>query len=174
MKIKDSNTRRTFETGAVRDGEESRGRFDLLPANILLRLHGIEPLDYVALRCFAIHIENGAQKYSERNWEKGIPIHVYYNSAFRHCLKLGDGDEPHCTALLWNLVCLLWTVDKINKGDLPETLWHFPFSIKELEFKPKHRSEDLLTYLLKFLEEGDCEILVSMALHVFSLVRNET
>ena len=49
---------------------ESRGRFDLLPANILLRLHGIEPLDYVALRCFAIHIENGAQKYSERNWEK--------------------------------------------------------------------------------------------------------
>ena len=36
--LKDSGTRREFETGAVRDMAEGKGRCDLLPACALLRL----------------------------------------------------------------------------------------------------------------------------------------
>ena len=36
--IKDSGERTKFETGAVRDMHEGKGRFDLLPMCVLLRL----------------------------------------------------------------------------------------------------------------------------------------
>lgn len=36
--IKDSGNRRKFATGAVRDIQEGKGRFDLLPMCVLLRL----------------------------------------------------------------------------------------------------------------------------------------
>lgn len=33
------------------------------------------------------HFEDGAKKYSEINWEKGIPTHCYVDSGVRHFLK---------------------------------------------------------------------------------------
>lgn len=56
--------------------------------------------------------EEGAKKYGERNWEKGIPVHCYIDSAARHYLKWlrGDNDEPHDRAAAWNLMCCIWTV----------------------------------------------------------------
>ena len=54
--IQDSGNRREFETGAVRDMQEGKGRCDLLPAAAILRL--------------ARHFENGCKKYGDRNWEK--------------------------------------------------------------------------------------------------------
>lgn len=59
----------------------------------------------------SIHFEDGAQKYGERNWERGIPIHCYIDSAIRHFLKWkrGDTDEPHDRAFCWNIVCAHWT-----------------------------------------------------------------
>ena len=70
----------------------------------------------------AKHYEQGAKKYAERNWEKGIPCHCYVDSGVRHLLKWLDGwdDEPHDRAFLWNMFCLLWTVQhKSNLNDLP-------------------------------------------------------
>lgn len=57
------------------------------------------------------HYEEGAQKYAERNWEKGISLHCYLDSAVRHLLKYqrGDTDEPHDRAFTWNILGLLWT-----------------------------------------------------------------
>ena len=58
------------------------------------------------------HYEEGAKKYSERNWEKGIPCHCYVDSGIRHLIRwigLWD-DEPHDRAFLWNMLGLLWTV----------------------------------------------------------------
>lgn len=59
----------------------------------------------------AKHFENGAKKYGERNWEKGIPVRCYIDSAVRHYLKYlrGDTDEPHDRAFVWNIVCAIWT-----------------------------------------------------------------
>lgn len=100
IEIKDSGERRTFETGAVRDMAEGKGRFDLLPMCVLMRL--------------AKHYEKGAIKYVERNWEKGIPAHSFLDSALRHIVKYADGwnDEDHLIAAIWNLMGLAWTEEK--------------------------------------------------------------
>lgn len=98
--IQDSGTRRAFETGAVRDMAEGKGRCDLLPAVAVLRL--------------ARHFEAGAKKYSERNWEQGIPIHSFIDSAIRHLMEYLDGqdDEDHLCAAAWNCMCAMWTEEK--------------------------------------------------------------
>lgn len=109
--IKDSRDRTVFETGAVRDMHEGKGRCDLLPACVLLRL--------------ARHYENGARKYGDRNWQKGIPCHSFADSAMRHMLKYLDGqtDEDHLIAAIWNLCGLAWTEEKMPEMmDIPERM----------------------------------------------------
>lgn len=66
----------------------------------------------------AIHFEDGAVKYGENNWQKGIPVNCYIDSAVRHYLKYlrGDKDEPHDRAFVWNIVCAIWTC--IHKPEL--------------------------------------------------------
>ena len=63
----------------------------------------------------SIHFEDGALKYGENNWQKGIPVHCYIDSAIRHYLKSirGDEDEPHDRAFTWNLLCAAWTCEHI-------------------------------------------------------------
>ena len=51
--IKDSDERREFETGAVRDMAEGKGRMDLLP--------------WAAIIEVSKHCENGCIKYGEHN-----------------------------------------------------------------------------------------------------------
>lgn len=59
----------------------------------------------------AKHFEEGAKKYGENNWQKGIPVKCYIDSAVRHYLKYlrGDTDEPHDRAFVWNILCCIWT-----------------------------------------------------------------
>lgn len=61
--------------------------------------------------------EEGAEKYGEHNWEKGIPLHCYIDSAVRHFLKFIDGrdDEPHDRAFVWNILGALWTQANMPK-----------------------------------------------------------
>lgn len=175
--IQDSGERREFDSGAVRDISEGKGRCDLLPLDVVSFYFNrlidsnnpkhekatcvcsvINCLDKVlrqgkeeedtaenyrnliitAMNSFACaeyeygsstpilelakHYEEGAKKYAERNWEKGIPAHCYVDSAIRHLLKWYDGwnDEPHNRAVLWNLAGLLWTLrNKPELNDLP-------------------------------------------------------
>ena len=111
--IKDSGNRREFETGAVRDMQEGKGRCDLLPACALIRL--------------SKHYEAGAVKYEDRNWEKGIPISVMIDSAMRHLLKYMDGqtDEDHLVAVAWNILGAMWMEEKRpDLQDLPSRKEH--------------------------------------------------
>lgn len=66
------------------------------------------------------HFEEGAKKYGENNWQKGIPVHCYIDSAVRHYLKFlrGDQDEPHDRAFAWNIMCAIWTCE--HKPELNE------------------------------------------------------
>lgn len=59
----------------------------------------------------AKHFEEGALKYGDNNWRKGIPVRCYIDSAIRHYLKFlrGDTDEPHDRAFAWNILCCIWT-----------------------------------------------------------------
>lgn len=174
--IKDSGQRREFESGAVRDIVEGKGRCDLVPlssASILIfsSYSPVPDIDFIkrniekivlqALDEYIVrfnegievqehqlskvvqnflfarswtkqdaflevseHYEEGAKKYGEYNWQKGIPCHSYIDSAIRHLMKWsrGDTDEPHDRAFLWNILSLHWTtlnhpelVDFINK-----------------------------------------------------------
>ncbi len=95
--IKDTGNRREFETGAVRDMAEGKGRYDLLP--------------WEAIHQLALHCERGAIKYGERNAELGIPMSSFLDSAFRHLSKYmqGEADENHLTAALWNIAFAIQT-----------------------------------------------------------------
>jgi len=61
----------------------------------------------------AKHYEAGCDKYGERNWEKGIPLHCYIDSGVRHYLKYlrEDNDEPHNRAFVWNMLGAIWTIE---------------------------------------------------------------
>lgn len=63
----------------------------------------------------AVHFEDGSVKYGDNNWRKGIPANVYIDSAVRHYLKWirGDKDERHDRAVLWNLICCVWTCEHL-------------------------------------------------------------
>lgn len=148
MPILDSGERRQFDSGAVRDVQTGKGRCDLLPLDIVAELYDFEPLVHLAnfvhegdpdhllraVRSFVVdtfpnamtamlelssHFEEGATKYGERNWERGIPTHCYINSAVRHYLKhmRGDTDERHDRAFVWNCLCCAWTVRHLPECD---------------------------------------------------------
>ena len=93
--ITDSGERTEFDTGAVRDMHEGKGRMDLLP--------------WAAIMEVSKHCEAGAKKYGEHNVDKGIPTHSLCDSAARHLAKYLHGwdDEPHLLAAAWNL---LWAI----------------------------------------------------------------
>ena len=141
--IKDSGNRTEFETGAVRDMHEGKGRCDLLPLDVVSQLLDVVKHDvFMRIKQFqdsddliylrlaiddfniqhgwnthtmilevAKHFEEGAKKYGENNWQKGIPVKCYIDSAIRHYLKWlrGDQDEPHDRAFCWNILCAIWT-----------------------------------------------------------------
>ena len=168
--IKDSGKRREFDTGAVRDIQEGKGRCDLLPLQEISDLAGFAATDenigyrdeimlerfsdimqeindfikdsipahlfravlvfidncadsdiFVAILEVAKHFEDGAIKYGDRNWEKGIPLHCYIDSGIRHLIKYcyGADDERHDRAFVWNMLCAAWTIrNKPNLDDI--------------------------------------------------------
>lgn len=120
--IKDSGERRQFETGAVRDIQEGKGRCDLMPLEVVAEwlkddvlgciaqfmAHGTTIYLYGAMNYFldvvgwsyyeaclevARHFEEGARKYGENNWQMGLPAKCYIDSAVRHYLKWRRGDK---------------------------------------------------------------------------------
>ena len=105
-KIKDSGKRQTYESGAVRDTNEGKIRYDLLPIECLKRL--------------AEHYTKGAKKYDDNNWKKGIPTDRFIESACRHWAEylLGETDEDHLSALVFNVFGIMWNEEKkmLEKG----------------------------------------------------------
>lgn len=67
----------------------------------------------------AVYFEEGAKKYGECNWQKGIPVNCYIDSAVRHYLKYlrGDTDERHDRAFVWNIMCCIWTVENAKEKE---------------------------------------------------------
>ena len=65
----------------------------------------------------SVHFEQGANKYTEDNWKRGIPVNCYIDSAIRHYLKWlrGDTDERHDRAFVWNIVSCIWEVEHNGK-----------------------------------------------------------
>jgi len=58
---------------------------------------------------YAQALHEGASKYGERNWEKGLPESNLINHALHHLFKLvaGDTSENHASHLVWNVLTLI-------------------------------------------------------------------
>lgn len=144
----DSGARRQFESGAVRDISDDKGRMDLVPLGVVadnLKDESLSRIEqyirngnthdlwaaieafsgdkkewdiYTALIETSKQYQDGAKKYSDRNWENGMPVHCFIDSGVRHYLKFlrGDTDEPHDRAFIWNMLGAIWTHE--NKPEL--------------------------------------------------------
>lgn len=155
MSLVDSGKRTTYANGGMREICADKGRCDLVyntPFSIIMNdvifshieyfmRTGHEESIYDAIKIFikeayngnacdaylelAKHYQAGAEKYAERNYEKGLPCHSFIDSGLRHYVKWlrGDTDEPHDRAFLWNMVSLLYTIHfKPEFNDLPYTI----------------------------------------------------
>lgn len=111
--IDDGGSRISYgEEKAIREPSTGKGRFDLITPFGLTRL--------------AKWYELGSMKYSDRNWEKGMPFSRYLDSAFRHLTKfmMGMEDEDHLAAAVWNLLCIIHhqELGQTELDDLPHYL----------------------------------------------------
>lgn len=94
--ITDSGERISYGEGkAIREPATGKGRYDLISPFALDRL--------------AKWYEIGSSKYVDRNWEKGMPIHRYIDSTYRHLTKyvMGLEDEDHLAAAAWNIFAIM-------------------------------------------------------------------
>ena len=128
FEVKKTPITRHFDTGAVRGEDRGRGKPSLLPFGALRfvseAFDGWAGLPWRAVVEISKIFEAGSIKYQPRNWEKGIPLDAFVDSAIRHLDKYlrGELDEPHCGQFAWNLVCLLQTHLWIASSVLPKTL----------------------------------------------------
>ena len=106
---KDSGKRQEFETGAKRDIQDDKPRPDLISPHALLRIGGL--------------LARGADKYGERNWEKGMPYSRFLASAFRHLLQYakGDRDEDHLAAVCFNIMAIIH-FEELGRTDLDDIM----------------------------------------------------
>ena len=103
-------TNEEFNTGAIRDIQDNKPRFDLLPIMCLKRLSKL--------------YESGAIKYGENNYQKGMPFKRVYASLFRHLVAWREGEtgEDHLAAIAWNAFALMYFEEMIKSGKLPKEL----------------------------------------------------
>ncbi len=93
-----------FATGAVRSRDADHVRFDLITP--------------IGLRRLAETCAEGARKYGEHNWTKGIPASQMLNHAIRHIYLYLEGDtsEDHLAHAAWNFFMSEATVWRLLIG----------------------------------------------------------
>jgi len=119
--MNDTGEREHFESGAMREKNRvEKGRYDLISPHFIHRL--------------AVVLAKGAEKYADRNWEKGMPLSEYMDSALRHLNQFlaGQRDEDHLGHAAFNIMALLHTEELVKNGQLPEELNDLPRHISDL------------------------------------------
>ena len=114
MNLHDSGNRHQYQTGAMRDNRQGKGRFDLISPHMMRRL--------------ALRLEAGVIKYSERNWEKGMPLSRFLDALLRHTFQIleRDDEEDHAAAVVFNIMAFIHTEEEIQAGRLPDWLNDLP------------------------------------------------
>lgn len=104
-------------TNSVTGGEkgQKRARFDLVP---------VGPLTQVAE-----HYGIGAEKYDDRNWERGYDWSLSYAAALRHLTQFWSGEDddvengsPHLAAVIFHCMSMMeWRRTHPELDDRPDT-----------------------------------------------------
>ncbi len=134
VELEDTGNRTESACGALSDRAKGKGRYDL-----------ITPL---GLKRLAVHYENGAIKYEDRNWEKGFPLSWFLDKMERHaerykeCRILGkEPTEDHIAAVAWNALGFMHMEEMIRRGKLPAELDDLP-NPKCTDDRPKEAGND--------------------------------
>lgn len=92
--MQDSGSRVEFNKGAVRESDEGKPRFSLIPPGALKRV--------------AMVFTKGAKKYAPHNW-LGLPTSRSLDSAIRHIeqYRAGEKDEDHLAHAITNLMFIM-------------------------------------------------------------------
>lgn len=98
-----------FESGAVRSSCAEDARYDL-----------VSP---IGLEAVARACKEGAEKYGDFNWERGMPAHDLLNHALRHIYKWlgGDRNEEHLGHAAWGVMAAIHSMEvwpELNSGTL--------------------------------------------------------
>ena len=110
FETKFSGTKEEFPTGATRDNQVGKGRYDLIPPQMLKRLAGV--------------YERGALNHGDSNWTKGIPLSRLFNSAQRHLeqARLGMTDEDHLAQAIRNITAIIY-FEETGRKELDDVIW---------------------------------------------------
>lgn len=93
---------KNFETGAQRSTDKDQVRFDLISPTALTRLAAV--------------YRNGAEKYGEHNWEKGMDIAEILNHVIAHIYNYLDGRvslEDDLAHAAWGLFAAMHMEDRM-------------------------------------------------------------
>jgi len=106
--MRDSGERQEFTTGAVRDAATGKSRPDLCSPFAEERRG-----DWLL---------KGSIKYSERNWEKGMPFSRFVASLRRHVMRFQQGDrsEDHLSAICFNAEAIMHGEEMVKRGVWPK------------------------------------------------------
>lgn len=91
-----------FDTGAVRGTDCADVRYDL-----------ISP---IGLRRIAETYAEGAKKYGDTNWQKGIPTRDLLNHALKHLQMWQEekiSGEDHLAHAAWNIIAMMHTEERM-------------------------------------------------------------
>lgn len=127
--------------GAMRESNEGRGRFDLIP--------------YEALEALAKWYEGGSYKYAERNWEEGISVKDCINRMCRHAGKAASGwtDEDHLSAVMWNAAAAITMMQR--KPEYNDHVWHYPQDENKPLLWSHDHSQEVLGKVVDSIISGD-------------------
>ena len=142
--LKDGGERVVYAGGALREPPTGKGRYDL-----------ISPF---AIHRIARHYENGAVKYADRNWEKGIPFGRCLDAMARHLnqYRMGDRAEDHLAAIAWG-ACAIMHYEAMGMTDLDD-IPHYMDTLDD-----ENRERIIKSYLTgtpasKQLEESNAQV----------------
>ena len=110
----DAPAQQEFSTGAVRDTLDGKPRLELISPIFISRL--------------GAWLAEGAKKYNDRNWERGIPADRSMGSLLRHINAHREGltDEDHMAAAACNVMFIIHTEEMVRRGKLPAELANIP------------------------------------------------
>lgn len=94
FKMMDGGTREVFPSGSMREPDDGKPRYSLIPPGVLKRV--------------AMVLTNGAKKYAPWNW-LGLPTSRSLDSAMRHLeqFRAGETDEDHLAQAVANIFFIM-------------------------------------------------------------------
>lgn len=105
FETKDSGERKEFDSGMVRDIQDDKPLYTLIPTFMLKR--------------WAELMGRGANKYGRDNWKKASgqeELERFKDSAFRHFIQWLDGevDEDHAAGVFFNIAGAEYVLNKTS------------------------------------------------------------